>query len=48
MVCGISFPDQGLNLGPLSWELSGLTTGLPGASHELIILNERSENKTVP
>ena len=27
--CGIQFPDQGLNLGPLQWELRVLATG-PG------------------
>lgn len=29
-VCGISFSDQGWNLGPLHWELKGLATGPPG------------------
>ena len=28
--CGISFPYQGLNPGPLNWELGMLATGLPG------------------
>ena len=30
VACWIWFPDQGLNLGPLPWELSGLTTGDQG------------------
>ena len=28
--CGIQFPDQGLNWGPLHWESGVLVTGLPG------------------
>ena len=31
-VCGICFPDQGLNPGLLNWELGVLATGLPGES----------------
>ena len=31
-VCGIWFPDQESNLGPLNWELRPLTTGPPGKS----------------
>ena len=31
-VCGISFPDQGWNRGPLQWERSVLATGPPGKS----------------
>ena len=30
--CGIWFPDQGLNPGPLHWELGVLSTGPPGKS----------------
>ena len=30
--CGIWFPDQGLNLGPLRWEHGVLDTGSPGKS----------------
>ena len=30
--CGIYFPDQGSNLGPLHWEPAVLTTGPPGKS----------------
>ena len=30
--CGIQFPDQGSNLGPLHWEHGGLATGPPGMS----------------
>ena len=29
-VCGIQFPDQGLNLGPLHWMHGVLATGSPG------------------
>ena len=30
--CGIWFPDQGSNLGPLRWEHGVLTTGAPWKS----------------
>ena len=30
--CGIQFPNQGLNPGPLHWECRDTTTGLPGMS----------------
>ena len=30
--CGIKFPDQGLNPGPLHWEHRVLATGPPGKS----------------
>ena len=30
--CGIEFPDQGSNPGPLHWECKVLATGLPGKS----------------
>ena len=30
--CGIQFPDQGLNLGPLYWEHRVLATGPSGKS----------------
>ena len=40
VACGIEFPDQGLNLGPLHWELRVLTTGPPGKSLQLIIIWE--------
>ena len=30
--CGIQFPDQGLNPGPLHWERGVLATGSPGKS----------------
>ena len=33
VVCGIYFPDQGSNLGPLHWELRVLATGPPAKSH---------------
>ena len=32
--CGIQFPDQGLNLGPLRWEHGILATGPPGKTHQ--------------
>ena len=32
VTCGISFPDQGLNPGPLHWEHEIFTTGPPGKS----------------
>ena len=30
VICGISFPDQGWNLGPLHWQRRVLATGPPG------------------
>ena len=32
VACGIYFPDQGLNLGPLHWKHGVLTAGPPGKS----------------
>ena len=32
MACGIYFPDQGSNLGPLHWEHEVSATGPPGKS----------------
>ena len=32
VACGIEFPDQGSNLGPLHWECGILATGPPGKS----------------
>ena len=32
--CRISFPDQGLNLGPLNWGHGALATGPPGKSQD--------------
>ena len=32
VACGIQFPDQGLNLGPLHWECGILATGQSGKS----------------
>ena len=32
MACGIWFLNQGLNLGPLYWELRVIATGPPGRS----------------
>ena len=34
-VCGIKFPDQESNLGPLHWEQEVLATGPPGKSHNV-------------
>ena len=36
-VCGIQFPGQGLNLGPLSWKHGILATRPPGKSHILFL-----------
>ena len=33
--CGIQFPDQGLNSGPLHWECRVPVTGSPGKSHRI-------------
>ena len=33
--CGILFPDQGWNLGPLVWEYGVLATGPPGKSPQV-------------
>ena len=33
--CGIQFPDQGLNLGPLHWEHGVLAIGLPVKSQDM-------------
>ena len=33
--CGVYFPDQGSNLGPLHWECGVLATGPPGKSQWL-------------
>ena len=33
VACGIWFPDQGLNSGPLHWEPGALATGPPRKSH---------------
>ena len=32
VACGIWFPNQGSDLGPLQWELGVLATGPPGES----------------
>ena len=32
VLCGIQFPDQGLNRGHLRWECGVLATGPPGKS----------------
>ena len=37
--CGIQFPEQGLNPGPLHWECGVLVTGRAGKSPENIYLN---------
>ena len=36
VVCGIQFPDQGLNPGPLHWENRFLATGPPRMSHNCL------------
>ena len=35
--CGVLFPDQRSNLGPLRWEHRVLATGPPGQSHEPLL-----------
>ena len=35
---GILFPDQGLNPGPLHWELGVLATGPPGKSLKFLFI----------
>ena len=37
MACGIEFPDQGWNLGPLHWECKAFATGPPGMSLSIFI-----------
>ena len=37
VACGIQFPDQGSNLGPLHWEHRVLATGLPGKPLFIIV-----------
>ena len=39
VACGVSFPDQGSNPGPLHWECRVLTTGPPGKSLHGIFIN---------
>ena len=36
--CGIEFPNQGSNLGPLQWESGVLATGPPGKSFNRLLL----------
>ena len=52
--CGIQFPDQGSNLGPLHWERWVLATGPPGRSpvaplegHSRILWGQLSEGGVV-
>ena len=42
VLCGISFPDQGLNLGPLGWKHGVLATGPPGKSLSMV-MGEKAE-----
>ena len=37
VACGIQFPDQGSNPGPLHWEHGILPTGPPGKSRRLLL-----------
>ena len=37
VACGLSFPDQGSNLGPLHWELEVLAPGTPAKSQEDLV-----------
>ena len=38
--CGVSFPDQESNPGPLHWERGVLATGPPGKSHQLLFTED--------
>ena len=38
VACGIWFPDQGLNPGPLPWEHGVLTAEPPGESRVFILI----------
>ena len=38
VACGIYFPNQGLNLGPIHWELKVLSTGLPEVLQHLFFM----------
>ena len=40
MACGIKFPDQGSNPGPLHWEHAVLATGPPGKSQGFAFLKD--------
>ena len=40
MVCGIYFPDQRLNSGPLHWEHGVLAPGPPGKPPNTLILDQ--------
>ena len=44
VACDIQFPDQGLNLGPLHWELRVLVTGPPAMLLEVFSLVQLSDN----
>ena len=39
VACGIQFPNQGLNLGPLHWDPGVLATGPPGKSPTLVLVS---------
>ena len=47
MACGIQLPDQGLNPGPLHWELRVSATGPAGKSVVLLLtMGKYTEHKT--
>ena len=39
VACGIQFPNQGLNLGPLHWDPGVLAMGPPGKSPTLVLVS---------
>ena len=41
--CGIQFPDQGLNLGPLLWQHRVLATGPPGKCPKYLVLESNDQ-----
>ena len=43
---GIQFPDHGLNLGPLHWELEVLAIEQPGKSQDFLLLLKRNLPET--
>ena len=44
VACGLQFPDQGLNLGPLDWEHRVLTTAPPGKSQTFLFKTSLQKN----
>ena len=44
VACGIQFPDQGLNPGPLHWEVRVLATGPPGTFAVVSFIVEKNSD----